>query len=913
MPFPTEYLPTNDDLAFRTAATPHVTAIVAEEDYATAADVAAQLSAAEAAAIAATETNGYSGRSARFPIRNRHNGNGSPFAMIAQPTANMGTLFNTDGAMLMAVTLPRERLRASASGQGNVHRMLFGNSNGPGNAANQFYCSIDGLSGVLRTRLNFYMRSSLSTAIPLQTVLLPENWGSRLLIALRRTGGSFTIDVWDCDSGTKFPGTSADVTAFVGTAPAAGGGFFQIGASGNTNVAPGVPQFGPLQTRGWEGDMGLIGYYAAALSDAQCQNIALGNAVETETTPANWRWVREFDGSTASLAKPVWASGDTTVAAQAVSAGGLKIERGSTILARGSFFTVQRKVAGDAHVEALLPGQSTKSIYLSGSVRANLPAADVLEVRFLTTEGQALTEWQRLASLTPGDTTWSGYAMAPKSLFRTVRQYRLRSQIAEPAKWFVDATRMAVGYRIVIIGQSQVANLRSPTRGLTYSGQTPFVWIEQASESAADISAINCHVVHDRMPAIGDGVVGVMNAIDRAGCDAVVAIEIQAVGGTSSLDWINDTLGGRTWTPMIRRNEAMDGGTSAIVWNWDGNDIATNYTDVLNAIFCGTGSQAKGRFVFDPVASGGISVGASVIYMPVLRISGSQAVETDFDTAGTTWGNRRDEGVAWAASKPFCAIGCPPVDLELQDWSHPSMTLAAGTERHGQHIGVSIMRGLGLDKSANPTVAPSSFAFTDVTRTSFTFDLNLPNGGIARNGLGATFDSGADKEVRLIEVSATTNSFTGSINGIALTVTAVGSGTLAVGQMITGAGVVPGTTITTLGSGTGGIGTYGLSNSQTVASTAMTSNLWTKTGFTAVLSGRNRITVSKAAGAWVAGLKVRVGYGGFGAYGAPTPTGGVTSGNIAARDYWLYDGYGRHVNGRGIPVLPSNAIYTVAG
>jgi hypothetical protein len=60
--------------------------------------------------------------------------------------------------------------------------------------------------------------------------------------------------------------------------------------------------------------------------------------------------------------------------------------------------------------------------------------------------------------------------------------------------------------------------------------------------------------------------------------------------------------------------------------------------------------------------------------------------------------------------------------------------------------------------------------------------------------------------------------FTGSIATTTLTVTAVNYGTLQVGQTIVGIGVTLGTTITAFGTGTGGIGNYTVSDSQTVAS-----------------------------------------------------------------------------------------------
>jgi hypothetical protein len=65
--------------------------------------------------------------------------------------------------------------------------------------------------------------------------------------------------------------------------------------------------------------------------------------------------------------------------------------------------------------------------------------------------------------------------------------------------------------------------------------------------------------------------------------------------------------------------------------------------------------------------------------------------------------------------------------------------------------------------------------------------------------------------------------FTGSISTTTLTVTSVLSGTIAVGQAIFGNNVLQNTVITALGTGTGGVGTYTVSNSQTTASTTINS------------------------------------------------------------------------------------------
>ena len=61
--------------------------------------------------------------------------------------------------------------------------------------------------------------------------------------------------------------------------------------------------------------------------------------------------------------------------------------------------------------------------------------------------------------------------------------------------------------------------------------------------------------------------------------------------------------------------------------------------------------------------------------------------------------------------------------------------------------------------------------------------------------------------------------FTGAIATTTLTVSAVAKGALAIGQLVTGTGVTPGTYITALGTGLGNTGTYTVNISQTVSST----------------------------------------------------------------------------------------------
>jgi len=67
--------------------------------------------------------------------------------------------------------------------------------------------------------------------------------------------------------------------------------------------------------------------------------------------------------------------------------------------------------------------------------------------------------------------------------------------------------------------------------------------------------------------------------------------------------------------------------------------------------------------------------------------------------------------------------------------------------------------------------------------------------------------------------------FTGSISGTTLTVTAMTSGAVNVGSVLSGTGVTVGTTVTALITGTGGVGTYTVSASQSVGSRTITGTI----------------------------------------------------------------------------------------
>jgi hypothetical protein len=76
-----------------------------------------------------------------------------------------------------------------------------------------------------------------------------------------------------------------------------------------------------------------------------------------------------------------------------------------------------------------------------------------------------------------------------------------------------------------------------------------------------------------------------------------------------------------------------------------------------------------------------------------------------------------------------------------------------------------------------------------------------------------------------LAISRTNFVGTGSIAATTLTITVATSGALYIGSLLTGTGVTAGTTISAFVTGTGGVGTYTVSASQTVSSTAITGTM----------------------------------------------------------------------------------------
>lgn len=131
----------------------------------------------------------------------------------------------------------------------------------------------------------------------------------------------------------------------------------------------------------------------------------------------------------------------------------------------------------------------------------------------------------------------------------------------------------------------------------------------------------------------------------------------------------------------------------------------------------------------------------------------------------------------------------------------------------------------GLDAITNPTAG--TLGQDEESRADFEYRRAQ---SVALNGHGTpaavyaeVFSQDGVLDAYVVDNPRSIATFTAKISNATLIVSAIASGILATGCLISGAGVTAGTYITATGTGTGGIGTYTVNHSQTVASELMTS------------------------------------------------------------------------------------------
>lgn len=297
----------------------------------------------------------------------------------------------------------------------------------------------------------------------------------------------------------------------------------------------------------------------------------------------------------------------------------------------------------------------------------------------------------------------------------------------------------------------------------------------------------------------GTGAVGTVEVLD-AGVQSVKSI----VGGSNYTNgsFPDVSLTGGAGTGAKATITTSGGNVVSVTVTYGGNNYAVN--DVLS---CSTGAIGKGVLTFGSITGG--SGYPNGIYPNVTL------------TGGTGTGARAtitvSGGIVIAVTLTYAGVGYTAAD---------SLTTAnTNLGGSGAGFGVAVATVASSSGFQCSVAALSTGSVGAVTLTSdgsgYAVNDSLSASIEDIGGVTGIINSTGGVTPGNYYTNSTTAFFTASISGTVMTVTAVATGTLVVGQTVFGAAVDADTVITSFGTGSGGVGTYNINNSQTAASASM--------------------------------------------------------------------------------------------
>jgi hypothetical protein len=142
------------------------------------------------------------------------------------------------------------------------------------------------------------------------------------------------------------------------------------------------------------------------------------------------------------------------------------------------------------------------------------------------------------------------------------------------------------------------------------------------------------------------------------------------------------------------------------------------------------------------------------------------------------------------------------------------------TSLSGKNLALNIKANAILDVDVNPNAAiqQSKLLMSDASVRASATGIAQANKGLSSFNWEQFTSTNGFVELQ----NASSTICTGSVSGTTLSVSAVGTGRLSIGQVISGTGIINGTRIIAFGTGTGTTGTYTISVSQNASATTIT-------------------------------------------------------------------------------------------
>lgn len=637
---------------------------------------------------------------------------------LYQTDANLGNYpaSTTAQALFAIVRLPNDKKYTDATPG------IFGPGGSGGSRTRLWYNGkIAGVSGD-RNKFTGYQFGNGGGLVTLNSATWTED--SALVVFQCNGASSWSVDWYSLETGTKFPGTP--VTQITSTSVGSFGASFGIGG----NFSDFTAFISNNGTRMWPGELEAIGIVrkTGGVSDADWQSIALGADIVTVLGAANIPYLKQYDKTTAALVKPASATSDLTENPVPIGPGvdpvlipTSRLLPGSTIRRQSASSYLTIDLLSEGWVYGLVPGQVTRMVPFSG--KATGYTGDV-EVRvYDASNGDVVRNWTVAGAISAG--VWSGTIELPKGNGWWFCEARVATA---PTVKAYRRTEFSVGYKILLVGQSQmlIGLLGAATTALTHPQS--FSYAFSGSDASQYPRMVRVGTSSTRLSSDGqdNGLHWFGNQFRKFDPSTPFMVIGEAVTGTSMPALYNDTSPGlRLWAWLQSKLDTWGNDVTVIGHQWatsDGSSTGTTGTtnttvfkERLDALFLGTGAQVGAHNFTTATPDAIFAISPATRY----ALSGSGS----YDQHNLA----RYQATQWAYENG-AAVGPPTSDYRISDGGgpHPNSGHPMGSSVLMSRMATAVARSLGLDVSKNPYFTTAAF---NPGKTTVTVSVGLPNGG----------------------------------------------------------------------------------------------------------------------------------------------------------------------------------------
>lgn len=683
------------------------------------------------------------GQSVKLPDWNSASEPPVPAAFIFQPIESLSML-GEDGALLLCFEMPKGETKTQNGKYGFVTYLM--GSHWHTKLSKQFNLQFNPQGNCFR-----FVGNGAKAKVELQTEELDRDGEligeTAMLVIVQRSGDTFSIRAVSCRYGRIYTGTPQDAAGYV-LSEVRGGEGFAVGTVANTPKSPERDR-----GKGHQGNIEFVGYATQTISDELAKRIALGADPVMSLRKGTLRWYRHFDGAEGKDRLGPTTPADTTAPSLVID--GKYMRPGAHIRRQSPDKYLTLDYIPDGYIWGLdLAKRESKTVTFTGT-HGGLPKGSAIELRVVdATDGNVIVDWTRVAQA-GDDGKWEGALDVPRSRGWNCVEIRAAD---EPGLVFRSRSRCAVGYKIGVIGQSEVSYfLRGYGGGMTYKtgdGAVSFVTLATANPNSNSASHSRPQIfVAEPWDKVSDGVLATARQL-RQYTDTPLCFVALAKSGTGATELADDDRNEkRRWEDLEAKVRFAGRDFSMLVWMWHASDrgFGERYgSGIFDPIVLGIKKSAKDDRYDHYICDG--TFDSQMVFCPMLHwgfgcqrdvLEGEHRIAAARGTASTMACMRGQK--AWAQTNADGnpkAPHFPPVpqdefpsagDIQGDKYhsGHSDLGSPLGPRRIGYRMGEYLARVLDLSDSKNPRMQAAWFADD---RSEICIRFSLPNGGILRTG-----------------------------------------------------------------------------------------------------------------------------------------------------------------------------------